>query len=118
MGVRRENNLGARHGVAAIAVTGPGGGTVAVDPVSGSETITRGGEIFTAEAEFRAPAAGSCQVTIEGDPEGEALVAPELGGQLLGLLPWFLTLGASGLVLLCGLIGLIVSLERRNRAGP
>jgi hypothetical protein len=110
------NNLGARHGLDAITVTAPGGETLAVDPVFGSETITRDdGEIFTAVAEFRAPSAGTYQVTIEGDPEGDAIVARELGGQFLGVLPWFLAIVASGLVFFGAGVGLIVSLVRRSR---
>jgi hypothetical protein len=114
------NNIGARHRVADITVTGPDGSAVTVDPLMGSETITRdNGAIFSAVAEFKAPAAGRYEVTIEGDPEGEAIVAPELSQQFLHIVPWILAAIAAGLVLLGACIGLVVSLVRRNRvSGP
>jgi hypothetical protein len=115
--VRYRGTFGPRHGVEAIAVTGPGGERVDLDTVTATETITRGdGGVYTAVAEFRARAAGTYRVEVEGEPATEALVAPEVFSQFARVLPYIGILVLSGLVFTGACIGLVVSLVRRNRA--
>jgi hypothetical protein len=114
--VQARGTFGARHGLESITVTGPDGRRVDLDTVTGTETITRGdGDVYTAVAVFRARSTGAYRVEVEGEPAGQAIVAPEVLGQFAKVLPWIGIAVLSGLVLLGACVGLVVSLVRRNR---
>jgi hypothetical protein len=100
-----------------VTVSGPDGEPITTSLVSGSETLTRNGTIYTASIEFDADTAGEYEVAVTGGrPGGSAVIARRLTNQFAALAPWLIGAILAGFVLLGAIIGLIVSAVRRSRA--
>lgn len=105
-------------GPAAISVTAPGGQPVAMHGRTGNttETIQRGGDIYTGVAGFDAQSTGRYAITVSSADPGQVILARPVLSQLLGLLPWA---GGALAGAVCIAIGLILlTLGNRRSAGP
>lgn len=98
-----------------VVVVSAGGQPVRLTDRTG-ETLTRGGRTFRSVAGFVPPQAGRYEVTLNGPPGAEVVVAPSVLSSFRDAVPGVLVGALSGLTLLVGLVLLVVGLVRRSRA--
>ena len=104
-------------GAAAISVTAPGGQPVAMHGRAGNttETIQRGGDIYTGVAGFDAPGPGRYAITVSSAGPGRVILARPVLSQLLGVLPWA---GGALAGAVCIALALILLTLGNRRPGP
>jgi hypothetical protein len=90
-----------------VPVVGPTGGVVTTWSGSGSETITKGSEVFSSAVGFHVPVAGKYAITISSASTA-VIIAPSLGSAVLGAAPWLILTGVGFSAATVGLVLLIV----------
>lgn len=103
-----------------VSVTAPDGTNVPVEPSGpGTTTVTLGSRVFTTVAHFDAPAEGDYTISIEASGGLQrAVVTRGLGNTLRASGGWLAALGFGAFVAFVGLVLLILTLVRRQRASP
>lgn len=103
-------------GVNDVEVTDPDGNELAIDDVTGAQTITRNGAFFVGAVEFHAPRSDDYTITVRGE-SAQAFVARALTDRIGRAALWVL-LGVGGLVLL--VVGIVFTAlpPRRESAQP
>jgi hypothetical protein len=103
-----------------ITVTGPGGRGVPVtaQPSDVTETLQKGGDTYTAVADFDAPRSGTYSVAVASPGQEHVLLARPFWSGLAAFLPWAGGALAGALCFLIGLILLIVEYRRGSAGRP
>ena len=106
-------------GPADVEIQGPREATVTPRSVTGTQSITLNGDIYSSAAEFSAPSAGRYAITVTGSDRGEVLVARPITDTLRRVAVFAVPALLSGVL---GLVALIVVLVnpwgRRQPAAP
>jgi len=103
-----------------VSVTTANGTAVPVEPTGpGTTTVTLGSRVFTTVAHFNAPTEGDYTIRI-GQSGGleRAIVTRGIGNTLRASSKWLATAGFGVFIAFVGLVLLIVTLVRRQRASP
>lgn len=103
-----------------ITVTGPGGRGVPVtgQPGDVTETLQKGGDTYTAVADFDASRSGTYSFAVASPGQDHVLVARPFWSGLTAFLPWAAGALAGALCFLIGLILLIVEYRRGSAGRP
>ena len=84
------------------------------DATGVTQTITRGGNVFTGAVQFDTPAAGMYEVDVLV-PGSEVVVGRSLGSALGGPARWLGGVAAGGFLVLLGIVLVVVGLAQRRR---
>jgi hypothetical protein len=102
-----------------VQVTGPDGAAVPVTaPGVVTETLTRGGDIYTAAARIDVPAAGHYRVQVTGIPGATLIITPSLGAALAATRVGLIAGGLSVVALIVGLALFLAGVARSRKPGP
>lgn len=101
-----------------VTVTGASGTPLPMSamPADESETLSRGGGIYTASVRFTTPAGGEYSVVINGPPGTRVVVSRDLGSLFGEALPGIAVGGAGLIAIVVGTVLLVVESNRRRRA--
>jgi hypothetical protein len=106
-------------GPADVQVQGPRESTVTPRSVTGTQTITLSGDIYSSAAEFSAPNAGRYAITVSGSDSGEVLVARPITDTLRRVAVFGVPAFLCGVLALVSLIVVLVNpWGRRRPADP
>jgi hypothetical protein len=95
-----------------VTVTGPDGAALETHgPGFGTETLTRGHDIFTAAVYFTAPAPGGYRVQVDG-ASAQVVIARSMSSGLSGARPDLVAVTGGSVALLIGVVLLVVGLVR------
>lgn len=101
-----------------VRVLGPAGDLLASRQASGSDTIDRSGVVFTGAVDFDAPSAGLYQISVNGPPGSQLIIAEDVAASVGSVAGWFAGLGLGGLAFVAGFIVLLVGFSQQRRAAP
>jgi hypothetical protein len=90
-------------GVTDVDVTDPSGMQLAIDDVSGTQTLTSNSEFFVGVVEFHAPRTDDYTITVRGE-RGDVLVARPLTDRFGRAALWFLVGFAAFVLLVVGIV--------------
>jgi len=99
----------------ALTVTDQAGDDLQVRDVTGTQTITRGGTIFTGAAEFVVPSSGDVDITIDGVDSVDARLARPVTDTFKAVALWF---GLAALAFIAAVVGLVLALIPQRSNGP
>jgi hypothetical protein len=98
-----------------VSVMGPGRVSVGTWPADGSETITKGSQIFSNAVGFHASVGGEYTVTVTSPSPTAFIIGPSLGAQFVAAAPWLILPAVGWPIAIVGLVLLIVRSNRRRR---
>ncbi len=103
-----------------VIVVGPGRASVGTWSADGSETITKGSQVFSNAVGFHVSVPGDYSVTVTSASPTNLIIGPSLGAEVVAAAPWLILPAVGWPVGVVGLVLLIVDSNRRRRVnrGP